>query len=1122
MFCASVRRSCLVIATACCGLAHFDGVRGATRSWDDGGPDKSWHTAANWSGDALPLGGDDVIIGNLLAAAGDEITLAAFVNIGSLEMFNETTLRTGSFELLVNGGPLDLLSTLDGATLVAEDRDPGQPARTTLLDSVDADSLRIDNDCVLQLDDGVVEVDTGELYVAPNGYILGAGRIDLARTDAGRNLNNNGLVINSVPFSELLIQSDSEAAGANGTVDLDGNTGVGRWWASQGDITIMAPLSDTEFNGVMLPHNGEHITIHDDWQLGDDGEILFEMGGVVTGGDLKVFGTALIESTVNGSAQFRDMHMQITGGTPEFRVEAPAILDIGYGGTVTYAAPGARFHGDGTLRPGMVNIVDADTQIGDDGTNELSIDLDQGAWTLNADLLLDVASIDPSGDGFDDTIRINNGALLNLDLPGDFLLQEALIFNGGTVDNILAPHVEMDVNEIATIRVESGLARILMPVRFLDDTSTVYVAPGATLDIDATTFRGGTIHGEGVLQAGTATIEAPTTISVATLDMDHGSWRVHDDLTLDVDAVSTVVGDGVDGLIEIDSATFDVNVAGGVFKMQGTFDLRSAIIDSTLNATRVTFDTLTEINALSGVSRFNTPVEFLDQFGQIDIDVPSVLIFAEGATFRGGGVGGGGILRVFEDAYVEAPTVISVTTIDFDGADWYVNADLTLNVSAIDNPDNRYNGHVVVSNATLTVNTAWEAGAAARIELDGGTLAGFGLVLDDADAYLTGHGAVTSTVVNDGLIRAEGGVLQLQGGGSNWDGTTGAGRLNAYGGDLHLVNALPFVFRGDAAAFDGHELFVDGAPLHFDTGSLLWLSEGKFRSGATYNYLDGQLLVSGPGLAKIEAQLFRFDGHAQVTLGDDLLLSNARTEIVSGAAFTGGGTLINNKASELALLDGANVQVAIENHGVMQLGASPGQALGLDFQQGTSGELQIELGGTSLNDFDRLTLNGAAQLAGQLTVSLWAGFNPAIGQVFPILTATGGRLGTFDATVLPAMDPGELMLVTYGAHDVTLRIVELLDADFDEDGGVDAADLARWDANYGIAAGAAHNQGDANGDGAVDGSDLLRWQQQNGMAVIVPPAVSVPEPHTLLLAIVAALILAVMHGRLRLRRRAAR
>jgi CubicO group peptidase (beta-lactamase class C family) len=77
-------------------------------------------------------------------------------------------------------------------------------------------------------------------------------------------------------------------------------------------------------------------------------------------------------------------------------------------------------------------------------------------------------------------------------------------------------------------------------------------------------------------------------------------------------------------------------------------------------------------------------------------------------------------------------------------------------------------------------------------------------------------------------------------------------------------------------------------------------------------------------------------------------------------------------------------------------------------------------------------------------------------------------------------------------------------ADFDFDGAVDEADLAIWQAAYGMTP-----QGDADNDGQSDGADFLVWQRgfMWPAANAAPPfvsAVSVPEPVSLLLLADAA------------------
>jgi hypothetical protein len=82
-----------------------------------------------------------------------------------------------------------------------------------------------------------------------------------------------------------------------------------------------------------------------------------------------------------------------------------------------------------------------------------------------------------------------------------------------------------------------------------------------------------------------------------------------------------------------------------------------------------------------------------------------------------------------------------------------------------------------------------------------------------------------------------------------------------------------------------------------------------------------------------------------------------------------------------------------------------------------------------------------------------------------------------------------------------VQVQNPLAADFDEDGQVDAADLAAWQLGAGLASGALHYQGDANADGRVDGADFLIWQRS---AASASAAGRVPESTSLVLAAMAA------------------
>ena len=79
-------------------------------------------------------------------------------------------------------------------------------------------------------------------------------------------------------------------------------------------------------------------------------------------------------------------------------------------------------------------------------------------------------------------------------------------------------------------------------------------------------------------------------------------------------------------------------------------------------------------------------------------------------------------------------------------------------------------------------------------------------------------------------------------------------------------------------------------------------------------------------------------------------------------------------------------------------------------------------------------------------------------------------------------------------------------ADFNEDGYVDALDLAVWKNNFGRTFSARPQHGDTDGDFDVDGDDFLAWQREyTGPSGPVSQA-AVPEPSALLLAFAGSLM----------------
>jgi hypothetical protein len=83
----------------------------------------------------------------------------------------------------------------------------------------------------------------------------------------------------------------------------------------------------------------------------------------------------------------------------------------------------------------------------------------------------------------------------------------------------------------------------------------------------------------------------------------------------------------------------------------------------------------------------------------------------------------------------------------------------------------------------------------------------------------------------------------------------------------------------------------------------------------------------------------------------------------------------------------------------------------------------------------------------------------------------------------------------------------LLLGDFNDDGGVNAADIVIWRKNLGRLSGATHSDGDADGDGAVDIDDFNVWMANFSNPLMALDGLTVPEPSAITFAFIAALLL---------------
>src|SRR5205823_2845871 len=100
---------------------------GITRTWDGGGTDNNWTTAANWDNDIAPVSGDALVFPsqpNRLSNTNDFATSAFFNSItisggGYTLAGNKATLTTGLTDSNTTGtNTVSLVVAGNGATMV--------------------------------------------------------------------------------------------------------------------------------------------------------------------------------------------------------------------------------------------------------------------------------------------------------------------------------------------------------------------------------------------------------------------------------------------------------------------------------------------------------------------------------------------------------------------------------------------------------------------------------------------------------------------------------------------------------------------------------------------------------------------------------------------------------------------------------------------------------------------------------------------------------------------------------------------------------------------------------------------------------------------------------------------
>jgi hypothetical protein len=305
---------------------------------------------------------------------------------------------------------------------------------------------------------------------------------------------------------------------------------------------------------------------------------------------------------------------------------------------------------------------------------------------------------------------------------------------------------------------------------------------------------------------------------------------------------------------------------------------------------------------------------------------------------------------------------------------------------------------------------------------------------------------VSNVTQEDGVIRADNGVLQLR-----------AGRIK--GGFIDTING------GIVEIPPGYNQVVDGV-----SGSGSWFirngtnannAELRIESGGFR--LDGLLRIPTGVTTREQRVVFTqsatFSGNAEIRLEEAL---DSQVYVVSGAV----GTIEREVRVTGTGVIMAEAGGTLLNRGTISPGLPYGTMLFQNVVQDASGTIELEIGGTTAAQRDQITSQESLALAGTLRVHFRNGFVPTPCTQYPLITG-GSISGSFHTVELPVMPRGT-MAVRISSGAVTLVY---LHADHDYSGQVDQADYEQFVSDFELGLDAA----DFDGSGFVDTDDFTAF-----------------------------------------------
>jgi T5SS/PEP-CTERM-associated repeat protein len=359
-------------------------------------------------------------------------------------------------------------------------------------------------------------------------------------------------------------------------------------------------------------------------------------------------------------------------------------------------------------------------------------------------------------------------------------------------------------------------------------------------------------------------------------------------------------------------------------------------------------------------------------------------------------------------------------------------------------------GIVIATNDAATGTDAITIGLHGRIELSNGRLRG---EVISNNGTIIGHGRIDNEQTISNLINGHVGVgggqrLVINGGTTGSVGFDNDGEVAVVGGEIEFVEK--FMNSDQAAA-----LTLLNGVVHFPnpaTGFGFDSTSGVLASTGGVNDIYGSVRIQG---------------------------ATSRI-VVAGESTAVFHEPVTNSASTIEVFPGST---AVYLQGLTTTGS--GSALSVHLADPEEDP-----------DFGSVEVSGGAALDGTLEVQLAGGFIPSAGDSFQILTAAGGRTGTFTSEILPPLSGALDWDLQYTPNAVVLSVISTVPTgDYNGNGVVDAADYVVW----------RKNPGGLGGNAGYDTWRANFGRTGSGSGATSFSSAAVPEPAGIVLVLTVSL-----------------